>query len=257
MGSRRLHELPRIRPPISPRAWSAWDSSGQPCGAVCGSGAPSAVAGLLIGARFVRWRCRLLYQASTSLLLTVGPEATPGTAILDDQAIAQSRAVAELALHKLGLQQSVAAASSGRTRPPLVTDRVLAHHGQCAVEQRRGEPGEVPWPRRSSSSGRDQLEAQQKLVFTGARPADHQAKQQVESITQADQPGVRAARVTRAAGQAQHPAGRAQPGDRARLTSARANRQQLTRRAPRRPPSSQVKGSQVLDAAAPLRRTPG
>src|SRR5215831_9167206 len=45
-------------------------------------------------------------QASTTLYLTVGPEAVPGTAIQDDQAIVQSRAVAGLVVHKLGLPQS-------------------------------------------------------------------------------------------------------------------------------------------------------
>ncbi len=47
------------------------------------------------------------YQASTSLLITdIVPGAPPGSEILDDQAIAQSRTVAGLAVRKLGLRQS-------------------------------------------------------------------------------------------------------------------------------------------------------
>src|SRR5215831_10933588 len=64
-----------------------------------------AVAGFLIGsAAYVA--SPHAAQASTTILLTVGPEAVPGTAIQDDQAIAQSRAVAGPVVHKLGLPQS-------------------------------------------------------------------------------------------------------------------------------------------------------
>ena len=71
------------------------------------------------------------YQASTTLLLTEGPRRSPATAILDDQAIAQSHAVAGLALHKLGLQQSVGSFLSRTRLRPLPTGFSLsrpAHH---------------------------------------------------------------------------------------------------------------------------------
>jgi capsular polysaccharide biosynthesis protein len=64
------------------------------------------------------------HQASTTLLLTVGPESVPGTAILDDQAIAHSRSVAGLAIHKLGLRESVDGLLGSYT-VTVVTDRVL------------------------------------------------------------------------------------------------------------------------------------
>jgi len=83
----------------------------------------TAVAGLLIGSA--------LYvkgphpdQASTTLLLTVGAEAQPGTAILEDQAVAQSHTLAGLTLRKLGLQESVGSFLASYTATPL-TDRVL------------------------------------------------------------------------------------------------------------------------------------
>ena len=62
-----------------------------------------AVAGLLIGSG-VYLTSPHVYQASTSLLLTNGPEVSTGTAILDQQAMAQSRAVAGAALRTLGLR---------------------------------------------------------------------------------------------------------------------------------------------------------
>src|SRR5215467_11030706 len=83
-----------------------------------------AVAGFLIGsAAYVA--SPHAAQASTSLLLTVGPEAVPGTAIQDDQAIAQSRAVAGPVVQKLRLTQSVSSFLGSYTATP-VTDRVLS-----------------------------------------------------------------------------------------------------------------------------------
>src|SRR5215831_3896624 len=83
-----------------------------------------AVAGFLIGSA-VYLASPHAAQASTTLLLTVGPEAVPGTAIQDDQAIAQSRAVAGLVVHKLGLPQSTSSFLASYTATP-VTDRVLS-----------------------------------------------------------------------------------------------------------------------------------
>ena len=64
------------------------------------------------------------YQASTTLLLTVGPEAQPGEAILNDQTMAQSRGVAGLAVHNLGLPESAGSFLGSYKITPL-TDRVL------------------------------------------------------------------------------------------------------------------------------------
>ena len=79
-----------------------------------------AVCGLLAGAGMFL-RLPPSYQASTSILLS----SSEGLGqINDDQAIAQSRTVAALAMHKLGLQQSVSSFLSEYTVTPL-TDRVL------------------------------------------------------------------------------------------------------------------------------------
>ena len=64
------------------------------------------------------------YQASTTLLLTLGPDEDVNTAAANDQAMAESRAVAGLALQKLGLQQSAGSFLSTYTAT-AVTDRVL------------------------------------------------------------------------------------------------------------------------------------
>jgi capsular polysaccharide biosynthesis protein len=83
----------------------------------------TAVVGLLVGAGLYL-KAPPTYQASTTLLLTVGPEAQPGTAILNDQAMAQSRGVAGLAVHNLGLRQSIGSFLGSYKATP-VTNRVL------------------------------------------------------------------------------------------------------------------------------------
>ncbi len=63
-------------------------------------------------------------QSSTTLLLAVGPEAEPGTAILNDKMIAQSRKVAEMGVQTLGLRESADSFLSTYSAT-VVTDRVL------------------------------------------------------------------------------------------------------------------------------------
>ncbi len=81
------------------------------------------VVGLVIGIG-VNIKYPPAYKASTSVLITYGPDDNPTSAVLDNQAIAQSRSVAELALRKLGLQESVASFAAATT-VAVVTDRVL------------------------------------------------------------------------------------------------------------------------------------
>jgi capsular polysaccharide biosynthesis protein len=64
------------------------------------------------------------YQATASLLLTHGPYEDAQSAAANNQAIAETRAVAGLALRKLGLQQTISSFLSTYTVTP-VTDRVL------------------------------------------------------------------------------------------------------------------------------------
>jgi capsular polysaccharide biosynthesis protein len=83
----------------------------------------TAICGLLAGIGFYvafppSW------QASTSLLLTYGPNENPAAAAVDYQAIAGSRAVAGGALHRLGLREDVSRFLASYT-VTVVSDRVL------------------------------------------------------------------------------------------------------------------------------------
>jgi hypothetical protein len=82
-----------------------------------------AVIGLLAGAGLYL-ASPATYQASTTLLLTVGPESQAGEAILNDQTMAQGHEVAGLAVHDLGLRQSAGSFLGSYKATPL-TDRVL------------------------------------------------------------------------------------------------------------------------------------
>ena len=64
------------------------------------------------------------HQASTSVLITYGPDENPSSAVFDNQTIAQSRTVAGLAMRELGLQESVGSFQKATT-VAIVTDRVL------------------------------------------------------------------------------------------------------------------------------------
>jgi capsular polysaccharide biosynthesis protein len=138
-----------------------------------------AVAGLLIGAALYL-RSPVVYQASTKLFLTVGPEFISGQAIQNDQAIAQSRGVAGLVVRRLGLQQSVSSFLGSYTATPL-TDRVLlitvnAPSGDEAVSRANAVATEFLRYRAT------QLKIQQKLLFNGLDQQVTQAKQQINAI---------------------------------------------------------------------------
>ena len=191
-----------------------------------------AVAGLLIGAA-VYVASPPADQASTTLLLTVGPEAVPGTAIQDDQAIAQSRAVAGLVVHKLGLPQSVSSFLGSYTATP-VTDRVLlitvnAPSSNEAVSRANAVAAEFLQYRAK------QLKAAAAADVHRARPAGQSGQAAGQHDQQPDQQAVGSAPITRAAGHAHQAADAAQPGEQ-RADRAAARRQQYARRAPRRPP---------------------
>jgi capsular polysaccharide biosynthesis protein len=84
-----------------------------------------ALAGMLIGFGLVL-RLPVVYQASTSLFVTpmsTGGE-SPGEPATNEQAIAESRTVAELAMSKLGLQESLSKFLSSYVVTPT-TDRVV------------------------------------------------------------------------------------------------------------------------------------
>lgn len=140
----------------------------------------AAVVGLLVGSGLYL-KGPHPYQASTTLLLTVGAEAQPGTAILEDQALAQSDTMAGLTLHKLGLQESVGSFLGSYTATPL-TDRVLeitasAPSSNEAVRRAHALATEFLTFRA------DRLQAEQQLEFTTLDQQVTQDKQRVASIS--------------------------------------------------------------------------
>jgi len=121
------------------------------------------------------------YQASTTLVLNdIVPGAQPGTAILDDQAVAQSRMVAALAVHKLGLRQSVgsflAAYTATVVSPSLLRITVNATSSNDAVSRANAVA------RAYLQFRTDQLETQQQLLLTSLDQDINRAEQSVQSI---------------------------------------------------------------------------
>lgn len=206
-----------------------------------------AVTGLLVGIA-VEVALPPPHQASTSLILTNGPEAAYGTAILDEQAIAQSRTVAGLALHKLGLQQSVDSFLKSYTATGL-TDRVLvitvsAPSSSEAVSRATAIATEFLAYRAS------QLEAQQNLVFTSLDQQVSQASLRITSIRQ--QIGAEEAQPKSQIQQARLASQRAEYAQAATALTALEQSVNQDEAATRESTASQVDGSGVLDAAAPI-----
>ena len=83
----------------------------------------TAVAGLLLGPA-VYVMSPHPYQATATVLLTHGPNEDVQSAAVNNQAIAETPAVAELAMHELGLQESVSSFLTTYTAVS-VTDRLL------------------------------------------------------------------------------------------------------------------------------------
>ena len=120
------------------------------------------------------------YQASASVLLTLGPYENGLTAVADNQAIAETSAVAGLAVNKLGLKQSVSSFLSTYTATS-VTDRLLTITASAPSPDQAvlhaGAVGNAFLKFRA-----DQLHAQQNLVLQSLDQQVNQAKQLVNSI---------------------------------------------------------------------------
>lgn len=209
-----------------------------------------AVLGLLFGAAF--WVTHPpTAKASTTLLLTVGPEGQPGTAILNDQAVAQSREVAAIALRKLGSRQSIDSLLA-TYQPTVVTDRVLritvsAPSDSQAVSRANAIASAF------LAFRADELHTQQKLQFAALDDVVNQSLQRIESIN--GQISQVAAQPTSDSQQAQLKDLRA-TRDRAKseldvlnsqVKAVKATTQQTT--------AAMVGQSRVLDAASPLRQS--
>jgi capsular polysaccharide biosynthesis protein len=206
-----------------------------------------AAAGLVIGAG-VYLSSPPSYQASTTLYLSVGPEATPGTAIADDQAIIQSRTVAGLALRKLGLRENADSFLASYTATPL-TDRVIvitvnASSSGAAVSQANALATAFLQYRAS------ELQVEQQLLSKALDQQIAQAKQQITSLNQ---------QISRLS---TPPAG---PGRQAQLNNLRTQHSQAISAltaleqsnnsydaSNQQTIATEIKQSQVLDPAAPV-----
>jgi capsular polysaccharide biosynthesis protein len=189
-----------------------------------------------------------VYQASTTLLLTNGPEPQPGAAVQDDQTIAQSIPVAERALHKLGLSENAATFLASYAATP-VTDRALsiivnAPTSNDAVSRASALATAFLSYRAA------QLQAQQTQLFNSLEQQVNQARQHADSFS---------AQMTKVLTQPPSPARRTELGNlriqhnqavlalnqlEQTTNATKASTQALT--------TTEVTGSQVLDAAAPL-----
>ena len=206
-----------------------------------------ALLGLLLGMAF--WLTRPpTPEASTTLLLTVGPEGQTGTAILNDQAMAQSRGVAGIALRKLGLRQSIDSLLA-TYKTAVVTDRVLritvdAPSSSQAISRANAIASAF------LAFRADQLQTQQKLQFAAFDNTLTQSEQGIESIN---------AQISQVAEQPTSDSQQAQLKD-LRATSDRAkselavlkNEVTTAKAAAEETTAAMVAQSRVLDAASPL-----
>ena len=138
----------------------------------------TAVVGLLVGSALYL-KAPQTHQASTTLLLTVGAESTPGQAILEDQALAESHSMAKDTLQKLGSHESVNSFLSSYTVTPL-TDRVLQ------ITATAPSSTEAVRLANALASGylkfrADQLQAEQQLEFNALDQQLVQDKQHVRA----------------------------------------------------------------------------
>ena len=186
------------------------------------------------------------YKASTSVLLTYGPDDSPTSAVLDSQTIAESHAVAQLAMRKLGLQQSVGSFAAAYT-VAVVTDRVLlitvSAPSSSASVRRANAVASAYLQLRAQ-----EMQAAQKQVLSSLNQGISQAQQNVASIT---------AQISQVSAQPSSPAQRASLKTlRTQLGQANNTQGALEQTAAQTQASTStlaaIKGSVVLDAATPL-----
>ena len=140
-----------------------------------------AVAGLLLGLG-VYVLSPPAYQASALLLLNdIVPGAAPGSAILDDQAVAQSRPVAALATKKLGLGGDpgglLASYTATVVSPRVIAITVNARSGDDAVRRANAVASAYLEYRTL------QLQIEQRLLFASLAQQVSQAQAKVQSIS--------------------------------------------------------------------------
>jgi capsular polysaccharide biosynthesis protein len=120
------------------------------------------------------------YQASASLLLTLSPYENNLTAVVDNQAIAQTSAVAVLAMHELRVQQSISS-FLGTYTATSVTDRVLTITA-IAPSANQAVLRATAVSNAFLQFRADELHTQQNLVLGSLDQQITQASQRVSSI---------------------------------------------------------------------------
>jgi capsular polysaccharide biosynthesis protein len=202
----------------------------------------TAVVGLVVGSALYL-KAPPTSQASATLLLSVGAESQPGQAILEDQALAQSHAMAGLTLRKLGLHESVNSFLASYVATPL-TDRVLQ------ITATAPSSDEAVSRANALATGyltfrANQLQAEQQLQFTALDQQVSQARQQETSINQ---------QISQLSAQP------ASPSQRARISALREQGNDLTdlehavsveKASIRVTTATMIGGSKVLDLASP------
>jgi capsular polysaccharide biosynthesis protein len=139
------------------------------------------------------------YQAAASLLLTHGPYEDTQSAAANNQAIAETRAVAGLALHELRLQQTVSSFLSTYTVTP-VTDRVLVITASApSADQAVLRANAVASAFLKFRA--DEMRSEQSLVVASLNQQINAAKQRVSSVdAQISQPHPRSSHDSAACG---------------------------------------------------------
>jgi capsular polysaccharide biosynthesis protein len=121
------------------------------------------------------------YQATTEVLLTLGPNEDLTTAIQTDAGLAQSRPVAALALHQLGPPESVSGLLASYTATPVTNQLLLitVNAPSSAEALRRADDLTTAFLRFRAV----QLRAYQRLASASLSQQDAQSAAQVTSMT--------------------------------------------------------------------------
>ena len=187
-------------------------------------------------------------QASTTLLLTVGPEGQPGTAILTDQAMAGSRGVAAAAIRKLGLHET-ADDLLGSYKAVALTDRILRITVSASTDAQavvRADAIAAAFLTFRAS----QLDEQQRLQFAALDDAVGRGEQRLASIE------TRLAQVSaKPSSAARHAALTKLQGARSQALSelnALQNQVESTKADAEQTTAAMVGQSKVLDTASPV-----
>ena len=185
------------------------------------------------------------YQASATVLITHGPNENIQSAAVDNQAMAETRAVAGLAVHELGLKQSVNSFLSTYAATS-VTDQLLtvtasAPSGNQAALRANAVASAFLKIRA------DEMQAEQNLVMQSLNQQINQAKQLVRSI---------GAQISQLSGQPTSPTQQSQIGGlRAEQTNATATLTTLQQTVVGNQATTQpaitaaLKGSEILSVA--------